>query len=254
MHASKDLMWRGIWKILQNFLGSKQGPSSSTTATLCSSAPSAPPRCSSGFRPPSFRPWETPSPASTARAAPPAAAAPWCPLRCPLTLPPPLLLLRPGGQCALHAALHLLSPPAVGWLHDLVHRGRLLWVRELRVVRRQQGSCRWAGSGHSLPSVVGLVLRGWRRKETEGGRIFAFRVTPDPKWLLCLSAPLEPVFPPKTLCTTYFEYGLRNGYVVGVSLKWSIYTNNFIHRTQDVLLFFGLHQLLQGFGTPIFVV
>ena len=24
MHASKDLMWRGIWKILQNFLGTKQ--------------------------------------------------------------------------------------------------------------------------------------------------------------------------------------------------------------------------------------
>jgi len=25
MHAFKDLMWRGIWKKLQNFLGSKQG-------------------------------------------------------------------------------------------------------------------------------------------------------------------------------------------------------------------------------------
>ena len=25
MHASKDLMWRRMWKILQNFLGSKQG-------------------------------------------------------------------------------------------------------------------------------------------------------------------------------------------------------------------------------------
>jgi hypothetical protein len=25
MHASKDSMWRGIWKILQNFLGTKQG-------------------------------------------------------------------------------------------------------------------------------------------------------------------------------------------------------------------------------------
>jgi hypothetical protein len=26
MHASKDSMWRGMWKILQIFLGSKQGP------------------------------------------------------------------------------------------------------------------------------------------------------------------------------------------------------------------------------------
>jgi len=26
MHASKDLMWRGIWKILQIFLETKQGP------------------------------------------------------------------------------------------------------------------------------------------------------------------------------------------------------------------------------------
>jgi hypothetical protein len=26
MHVSKDSMWRGIWKILQNFLGTKQGP------------------------------------------------------------------------------------------------------------------------------------------------------------------------------------------------------------------------------------
>ena len=26
MHTSKDSMWRGIWKILQNFLGTKQGP------------------------------------------------------------------------------------------------------------------------------------------------------------------------------------------------------------------------------------
>jgi hypothetical protein len=25
MHVSKDSMWRGIWKILQNFLGTKQG-------------------------------------------------------------------------------------------------------------------------------------------------------------------------------------------------------------------------------------
>jgi len=27
MHTSKDSMWREIWKILQNFLGTKQGPS-----------------------------------------------------------------------------------------------------------------------------------------------------------------------------------------------------------------------------------
>jgi len=27
MHASKDSMWREMWKILQNFLGTKQGPS-----------------------------------------------------------------------------------------------------------------------------------------------------------------------------------------------------------------------------------
>jgi hypothetical protein len=26
MHTSKDLMWRRIWKILQNFWGTKQGP------------------------------------------------------------------------------------------------------------------------------------------------------------------------------------------------------------------------------------
>jgi hypothetical protein len=30
MHVSKDSMWREIWKILQNFLGTKQGLRSST--------------------------------------------------------------------------------------------------------------------------------------------------------------------------------------------------------------------------------
>jgi len=40
MHASKDSMWREMWKILQNFLGSKQGPRApfwdwTTASNLC---------------------------------------------------------------------------------------------------------------------------------------------------------------------------------------------------------------------------
>jgi hypothetical protein len=34
MHVSKDSMWRGIWKILQNFWGTKQGLNYALTSIL----------------------------------------------------------------------------------------------------------------------------------------------------------------------------------------------------------------------------